>query len=131
MIGKALLPISTTSQSGLPAPVESITETPPTPTVEEVNAVAVQTEDNVVTPPEVNAVAVQTEDNVVTPPEVKVESAPALTRSLSPYPYVSSAFRFIFSPEITKFGLLTERNDFFFLQYPDFKPPSSPSPSRP
>lgn len=78
-IGKALLPLPVTSKS-LPAPAEAA-EASPVQKAEAAEAPApVQKAEAVAGPaPEINPVAKQ---------EVKTESLPAVSRPLSPYPYV-------------------------------------------
>ncbi|KAL5062401.1 hypothetical protein RYX36_024138 [Vicia faba] len=125
-IGKALLPTSTNSDKALPAPTETVPELPTasataqkseaTPDIVEPVQKAEATPDIVetvqkpeATPPDVisetkveAAAEPAPEINSVPKTETVAESIPAQPKPLSPYPY-----------------------------YPDFKPPTSPSPTQP
>lgn len=100
MIGKALLPVSTTARASLPAPVETSTDTAPAPVAEKVESVPEAPLKEPLTPeaPQATEATVLKAETAAEPPqevnsvpeaEVKAESVPAIPRSLSPYPYVS------------------------------------------
>ncbi|KAG5107411.1 hypothetical protein JHK84_044318 [Glycine max] len=101
-IGKALLP-SSTDNKALPAPAEKSSELATADSTVQRAVATPESKAEAVATPEPKVDAVAPEVNSVPKTEVKAEeSLPVQPRPLSPYPY-----------------------------YPDFKPPTSPTPSQP
>lgn len=126
-IGKALLPPVDVTSKALPAAAEA--------NLVSDDGLAQKSESNLETTPEVNS-APQA--------EIQGESLPLHPRPLSPYPNVCSSINlyyansFVSLPSTYVMQALFDSNKLYFksiffpvLQYPDYKPPSSPMPSQP
>lgn len=134
-IGIALLPVPVTSKA-LPVPADGSSEPPAaTDTVFKAETVP---------EPKVEAAAEPVpEINSVPKAEVKEESLPRLSKSLSPFPYVILHFACYSNSSylassilmidyfVDKLNKPCIDSCLFSLQYPDFKPPTSPRPSQP